>query len=350
MPAKQQTNTKPSITRKSRSGEYVRWRSQVADAYRAAGMVAEGDQFEQCSDPAQFFSLHTGESMPDSAVSVIACSSDPTHHAKALCPSCDYRTCPDCAHRQAARLLDRYMPVMQKHFDQPRPGWRFRKIVFTTSINARHPQISNIINDCYKKLRKLLEQQLKPHKLSECGFVVAHEFGPNGHKLHFHILAYCPYLDIHQLKAAWEDATGWHQVFIEQIAPDQRQETLAGAVAEVLKYTTKFWKRRKNGDIEYIDPALVPVLHKVLHGTRRVRSWGLFYNIAVEETPVCCNVCNSPLTLMSPTEYDIWLETGWLPDQQDSYLTSDGGDSLGLKLANKSPPKIDKVVKWEPLL
>lgn len=330
------------IKRKSRSGDYLLWRAHVADAYRDAGMVEEGDNFEACSDPALFFKLRQGMDAPNESVSVITCSEDPNHFAKAICPSCQYRTCPDCAHREGARLLARYMPELEKHFESPRRGFRFRKIVLTTAISLHNPDLQQHIKDLYGKVRQCFEIILKerrgrPVPFSECGFIVAHEFGPTGLKLHFHILYYGPYIHVeHDLRATWLALTGWNVVYISEVKQGERLESLSAAVAEVLKYTTKFWKRKKDGSVVYIDPKLVPLLHKVLSGTRRVRSWGLFYNIQVEDEKAVCETCNAQIIKLSKTEWDIWNQTGWMPEEFISVMKSELEPSLFLKHGNKS--------------
>lgn len=332
------------IKRKSRSGDYLLWRMHVADAYRDAGMHEEADQYAMCSDPAQFFLVGKNSKIPSEAVSVISCSDDPNHFAKAICPSCQYRTCPDCAHREGARLLARYMPALERHFEQPKRGFRFRKIVLTTAVSIHNPDIRQHIKDLYGKVRQCFETILKERRgkqytVKDCGFIVAHEFGPTGLKLHFHILYYGPFIHATtELQSNWLALTGWNQVRIEEVRKDERLETLSAAVAEVLKYTTKFWKRRKDGTVEYIDPKLVPLLHNILAGTRRVRSWGLFYGIQVEEEKAACETCGAAMIKLSKIEFDIWQQTGWLPEEFTSVMRAELEPNLFLKHGNKSPP------------
>ena len=347
-------NTQTEIKRQSRTGEYKLWRAKVVDAYRSADMPDDADLFEGCSDPSHFFMLHNNEKMQSDAVAVIACSENPAHFAKAICPTCQLRTCPDCAHRSAARLLARYMPELEKHYNSPRMGWRFRKIVLTTAVSLHNEDLRERIKALHGDVRKLFDRLLWTHKngpyrVAECGLIVAHEFGPKGLKLHFHILYYGPYLVQAQIADEWQSLTGWNQVRIKGVGRTHDLD-LAGAVAEQLKYTTKFWKRQKNGDVVYIDPAIVPIIHKALAGTRRVRSWGLFYNIAIEEEPALCGECGAAIGRFSPTEYDIWTETGWLPEEFARALRPEIVDHLFLKHGNKSPPADEKKEYLQELL
>lgn len=343
-----------NVKRASRSGEYIRWRLRVADAYRAQGMVTEGDNFESCSDPSHFFNLQPGDTVPGESVGVVVCSADPAHVSKAICPSCQYRTCPDCAHRESARLLNRYMPMMRKHLENPRPGWEFKHIVLTTNLAYCDQGAQEKIDELYKQARGLFEALLKSHQkgpisVSEVGIVISHEFGANGLKFHLHALYYGPWLRQDDISKEWRKRTGNMVVYIHAIGPGQRHTDLESAVAEVLKYATKFWRREPNGKVVYVKPEAIPIIHKLLAGTRRVRSWGLFYNAAEPEEESTCPDCGAPLALLKPDQWDAWSQTGWNPEELRRVLAHD--DSLfNLKLGNKSPP--DTVPKWrkEPLL
>jgi hypothetical protein len=330
------------IKRASRSGDYIRWRLRVADAYRRAGMPDDAKNFEDCSDPAKFFLLRMGDEMPAGAINAVVCSDDPAHLSKAICPSCQLRTCPDCAHRDSARLLARYMPTMQQYFDKPhRPEWKYRKVVFTSGISVRDADIDQQIERLYDALRKVFEKALRllnsgPVAISDVGLLISHEFGPNGLKLHFHGIYYGPFIPQLLLSHLWRLATGWRIVSIERIGKSSRVGDLDDAVSEVVKYTTKFWKREKSGKVVFVDPEIVPILHKVLQGTRRIRSWGLFYDIQEPEEKACCPDCGAPLALLSKSEWDAWSQTGWKPDELRTVLRGDL--LLNLIHGNKSPP------------
>lgn len=315
---------------------------RVADAYRAAGMADTADSFEQCSDPSHFFLLQMGDEMPPEAVNAVVCSDNPAHLSKAICPSCQLRTCPDCAHREASRLLARYLPTMQQYFDASyRPGWKFRKVVFTTGIGLFDGDVRQQVKDLYAAVRSTFESALKSLKtgsvaIADTGVLVAHEFGPNGRKLHFHCLYYGPWLDQAALADLWLKFTGWQIVHISGIGKTKEIDNLEDAVSEVVKYTTKFWKREKNGRMIFVEPEIVPILHKVIEGTRRIRSWGLFYDIQEPEEQAFCPDCGAPLALLSRLEWDAWSQTGFKPDELRAALRGDA--LLNLIHGNKSPP------------
>lgn len=333
----------------------MRWRVRVADAYRAAGMPDEALAYENCSDPSQFFKLEMGMDMPSQAINVVVCSDNPAHLAKAICPSCQLRTCPDCAHRETARLLARYMPTFESYLEIPhKSGWKFRSVVFTCGVSLMAGDIQQQIEHLYAALRKVFEKALNLRNegavsISDVGLVIGHEFGPNGLKLHFHIIYYGPFLPQLLLSHLWQRFTGWYVVSISRIGKTERVKDVQDALAEVTKYTTKFWKRLKSGQIVFVDPAIVPILHKALHGTRRVRAWGLFYDIDDELEQACCPDCGSPLALLSRLEWDAWSQTGFKPDEFREAVRP----SLLLHSihGNKSPPdEIPRAAKQEVLL
>lgn len=332
------------IKRASRFASENLWRAHVADELQKAGMRKQAEAFDSCSDPACFFHLSSGENLPDGSIGAVVCSADPNHFAKAVLPSCHLRICPDCARRLTARLVARYMPVMLKFAENPRPGWRFRKIVVTTRHSLSDPVIKDRVAETWLALRKLAERMLRDHHsglvMADVGFLWGGpEFGSKGRRLHFHGIYYGPYLDQKALSETWQELTGDHVVSISLIGPDGDLVALESAIQETLKYTTKFWKRRGSGEVDYIDPALMPVLLRVLNGSRRVRAWGLFYNAAEPDAPACCETCGASQIRLSPVEWDIWSQTGWLPDEARRELRSPDLSLLNLKPGNKSPPR-----------
>lgn len=343
-----ETQQHTQVKRKSRSGEYMLWRAKAGDAMRKAGYHSEADRWEECEDPAHFHTLRIREPLPPGAIGAIVCSEDPAHVARVVCTSCDNRVCPDCASRHSARLLARYLPVMESLSRRQRPGWRMRRVTLTTSIRVTHPNVRQRTNDLYKSVRatfdELLADRPRPTSMSECGALVAHEYGSSGLRLHFHIVFYGPYIPQQKLSDVWQSHSGFPVVDIRRVGSGGRDDlSLEDALSETVKYTTKFWRKEPDGSTKYIDPNLVPVLMSVLEGTRRVRAWGLFYNAAAPEERATCPDCGALLAKLSPIEYDIWCQTGWLPDEFAKVMRPEVAD-LYLKPADKSPP--DKVPKW----
>lgn len=336
----------------SRDPAYVIWRDQVYHALFNARMTDEAALWENCSDPASFFVPDTDGKLPDGVVGVNTCSTDPKHQATAVCPTCQLRFCPDCCHRQSARLLARYMPLMRDLVADSSDDYRMRHIILTTPIDLRSPDCRTAVLSLAEKVSLCFEKCLGSNWREDCGLLFAFEFGENGLKLHFHCLVYCPYISQSRLVKAWKDVTNslCEVAFIRLVTDDPNKgQSLESAVAEVLKYATKLWKRDKAGNVIYLDADLIPILAKVLKGTRRIRTYGLFYRLDVEEEPHVCETCASPIVRLSPLDWDIFCNTGFLPPEWkvvrrgDEYLsTYIGNNFFEDDVGNDSQPPLQQ--------
>jgi hypothetical protein len=319
-------------------GGYEEWRADVYGALLDAGMADEADKWWACARGNAVWFPSTDTPVGDDTKAVYVCPDHPGHHAKAQRITCQLRVCPECAKRESARLLARYMPVVKELAHRHHPKYRFRKIVLTTPLDVRDKDARQKLLHYFKCVPMMFDRLLPKGWRKEQGFLPAYEFGTHGLKLHFHIIFYGQWLDNRKangypLASAWEAVTGGEceVVRIYGIKPDDVEDE----IVENLKYCTKFWKLDADGKPERLDPELVPVLLTVLKGTRRIRSYGLFYKIGkpVKE-PMRCPACDAILVRWSATEWNIFAETGWLPDQAREHLGSD--------IANKSPPTTGK--------
>lgn len=284
------------------------WRTEVQKHLEAAGHYIDAEAFGRCAaDKAR---VYTQEKIgKDSHITgVFAC---PDQCECVVCrETCHLRICPECCRRAGARLVARYLPVMQK---QHRPGHRYRKIVLTTPIDLRQPDVKEEIKRLRKCVSKLFDKILPKNWRKTCGYVVGDEFGPTGHKLHFHILIYSPFIDNRReagkpLETAWRKVTGGQcQVVFIQEVPRFKLDT---ELQETLKYVVKFSKS-VNGKTVKVEPYLMVVLHAALKRTRRVRSYGIFYNIPIEDddTPVlACRVCGKEMIRTCAREWNAQIE------------------------------------------
>jgi hypothetical protein len=334
----EKTDARQQIEYQPDKGAYYEWRLFVSDALRGAGYEADADAFWACaSDEAVYFIPHK-RTLPDDTdtKSLFVCLSDRSHRVKAVRCTCHLRICPDCARRASARLLARYMPKCRELIERQHPRFCFRKIVLTTDIDLR----SGDIDEQYRKLRravpKVFDCLLPEHWRARQGLIVSDEFGPEGHKLHFHVVFYGGWIENRAeyettLSSAWKAVTGGHGevTWIGRVYPEDVENELI----EALKYATKFWKRNPDGSVNRLDPELVVILRNVLDGVRRVRSYGIFYNLPLpEKKEPACPDCASPVVRLSVIEWNVFTETNWLPG--DPSL-------LHLRLGNKSPPEQD---------
>lgn len=334
--------------KKERSPAYIIWRERVRGAFIKAGLPNIAQRWLDCADPSLFFSL-TGEEeeLPDGIMSANVCSSDPHHYAKTVVPTCQLRVCPDCAHRFTARLIDRYLPRFEEIDDNRERGFRFRHVVLTTPVSLLDKDIRSQRKKLYQAVLRTFYHLLGDGNLtagkkrfSECGLLLADEFGSGGLKLHFHMVFYGPYLPQSDLSDSWSWATGGvaSVVWINKITSNKG---LSDALSEVVKYTTKLWKTDRHGQVKFINPDLVPVLHKVLEGTRRIRSYGLFYDLDVQDAGAVCPDCGAPIVRLARAEWELWYNTGFMPDEFQVAL---GRATLNLIIGNKSeraPPALE---------
>jgi hypothetical protein len=313
-------------------GDYHEWRLLVSDAVRDAGYSDDADEFWSCAgDEASFWAAVPLELGADArATRAYVC---PAHGAKIIRKTCHLRVCPDCARRAANRLLARFMPKIQETLDRHHPRLRYRKIVLTTPFCLTDSDAKAQYRRLKKCLNTVFDALLPKGWRKDQGYIVADEWGPDGLKLHFHILFYGQWLDNRKangypLATAWRTVTGGdcEVVYVSGV----RAERVEAEVVETLKYCVKFWKTDpETGATVRLSPESMVILHQVLKGERRVRAYGIFYRLnAVADRCPSCPVCSEELTRMTLDEYNIWVITGWMASEQ----------RLNLRTGNKSPP------------
>lgn len=308
---------------------YQQWRHDIGIALDRAELYREKNNFEDCG---KFFGNFE----------VLICESDLQHAPKAIAFTCHQRFCPDCEHREQARKLARYVPAFKALTDgDGRADFSLKKIELTTPYSLEEMDspallkqswawVERTLHDLFYDLLKdeLSKKEKKSRRLNykEHGLaiLVACEFGERGHKLHFHILAYAPYMPKRRITETWLDVTGG-ECEITWIKAIEYHD-VEGAIAEVTKYVTKF---------STLEPRLVPNLIKCLHGTRRVRTYGVIRDSEIPERVCNCSTCSSALILISVSEYfDRCFELSISADEQISRIVASLG--LDLKHGNKS--------------
>lgn len=330
---KQPSNETPSLNPLTQGG-YEEWRADVYGALLDAGMTKEADAWWSCARGNAVWFPSTDTSVGEDTKAVYVCPEHPGHYAKAQRITCQSRGCPECAKRDSARLLARYMPLIKQLSHQHHDRFRFRKMVLTTPIDLQSDNAHEKFLTCFRALPEIFDILLDAGWRNDQGALVAAEFGTVGKKLHFHLLFYGQWIDNRKkngypLASAWKTVTGaeCEVVRIYGVKP----ENVEAEAIETLKYVTKFWHLDEDGVPERFEPELMPVLLTVLKGTRRIRSYGIFYKVGKPiKDPARCPACEAILERWSVLEWNIFAETGWLPEKQRLCLGSD--------IANKSPP------------
>lgn len=338
------TQTKENSRDDRFNAVYHRWRASVYENLVEAGLEKESELWLSCNSFPRS-KLKPNEPLNKNAATVWVCSDNPHHDPVQFVPTCDCRFCPDCAARQTARLASRYVPVA-KELMKTDKRYTLRHIVLTTPFSLGLLPLGVLI-EVYKrlwtaisKLWKMLEK--KNSKYETKGTIVAAEFGENGHKLHFHVIHYGRYIDWLAIRDCWSELTDdtCKVVHVGAISGEDETE-LEHNLIEAVKYSVKFWKRDKDGNVSFVPPELMPKLALLLKGTRRVRTSGVFYNIPEPENePFCCSQCEAEMLRLGVEHYEMWQETGFFPEEFEHAAR------LNLILANKSvfddTNKVDK--------
>jgi len=279
-------------------------RAKVAELMRQGGDNTAAFRYEFC---------HT-----DGMGWVGVCLQDATHEGLYHPYSCNDRACPICSRRRSAELASQITkPVMELAKAAPR-SYRLRHLVLTTDRDLFEDE--TLVRASVQKWRKAIRIILQEHfartdkkgrKVADkwLGGLIGAEFGEKGRKLHFHVLLLSRYIRMDDVLALWKQATGGHG-YIGHVR--EVDSNAVSAIDEICKYATKSVKGE--GESTSIEETLARV-HFVLKGVRRLQGFGVFYNMARDETPAeaCCPECGSPVMWMSElvwAEAQLWADVG----------------------------------------
>jgi hypothetical protein len=251
------------------------WRFAVHENLIRRGYNKEAHEFLYCGDP-------------DTWHAVKVCPTNPAHHAKAVMFSCHLRVCPECARRDAARLINRYKPHIEEVVRQGPRHWKLRHITLTTKFSLHAQDAKQKLRDARKMVNVLLDRLLGPswNKTGQ-GVLIGAEYGPSGRLLHFHVLHYGPFQAQEKISEIWEELSGFPVVWVTKVSLEE-------GLREIVKYVSK---------LSEMSAANTARLHEVIKGTRRVWSRGSFYRIIATETPQCCKVCGAQIEKWSVSQW-----------------------------------------------
>jgi hypothetical protein len=143
------------------------------------------------------------------------------------------------------------------------------------------------------------------------GAIAAIEIGPH-RNVHLHVLYWGRYVPKEKMRECWLQLTGDSYIIdIKELRGSWRD-----AAREVCKYVTKVsepanWTRSRDVDPCIPELLLVDVL-EALSGRRRLATYGIFYNVAIEEEAemaALCERCGAGLTYVgtfSPEHMHAW--------------------------------------------
>jgi hypothetical protein len=272
------------------------WISTAADALRRAGFSREAAALADC-----------GQSF-----NVDVCQADVSHEPQIRPITCHLRYCQPCQRREQSRKLARYLPLLGDLAEQNIPGYSLKKFELTTPYALSSPNAAADYRRAWQYVRRTLEviffrllktsnrlsldelrrgrADLKAHNI---GVLAAAEFGERGHRLHFHLIAYCPFVPKDLLTQVWQQVTGdeCRITWIRRL----NYHDIEGELKETTKYVTKFTA---------LPPRLVPTLATVLKGTRSFRTYGLLHGAPLpHKEPHTCPVCDAARQRIPPLSY-----------------------------------------------
>lgn len=197
---------------KSKTANYRQWRDDVAALLQEKGFFDEAERWDYCDDSPRTVLTRKEAILPSSVERVYLCSRSYEHDAVLLASSCDFRICPDCAPRHTARLINHYLPVIDKQM-QSHPHYHLKTITFTRSVELGSPDFGKIASDGFKLIQKAMLKAVGPDwNKKGAGLLANWEVGPNGKKLHYHAIYLGPFVPYKPLSDAWAKLTGgdWH--------------------------------------------------------------------------------------------------------------------------------------------
>ena len=311
----------------------------MGEALDDAGLSKLAKRWLSCSEKAfTRVKPKPGAALPKTAEIVYVCRENHHHDAEIYSQTCDLRICPECARRHAARLVARYLPKMQELMHNHRKELRFRHITFTTPYSLRDENIKKKLLKGFKQVERVMQRMMlkkDPDWKTNQGYLVTSEFGATGLKLHYHVIHYGRFLDQADMVTAWRQATKGDAYIVDVRGFPYRGMSIEETLREVLKYAVKFYSQDPaTGEIKATPAELMPILARTLEKTRRIRSYGVFYNLPEsEKSPHVCEACGSPM-LGIPVDYFVtFCNTGFLPLE---WKRQTDGDALQFKPADKS--------------
>ncbi len=252
---------------KSQSGQRLA-RGDIARALHESGFYRESDRFERCGR----------------RLIRLRCQTETRTFA--LPETCKSRVCPECQQRAAAK--------MRRGFTKMIGSWRRRPgqavMLITLTFRSNGGAISGPdIRRGFREVRRLI-REFYP-KSRGCGAVGVAEIGAHNN-LHVHLIVVGGYVAQRELSARWLHITGNSYVVDVRAVRD-----VTRSVGYVLKYMGK--------TPDYADPGAYAGLLRALRGTRRLHTFGVWYN-GIEREPkqrLECPFCGGVLGFDGETDH-----------------------------------------------
>jgi hypothetical protein len=196
-----------------------------------------------------------------------------------------------CASARSAEMLQPYSHIVQDALNASPDDYELRHITLTTPYGLTHSHIDKLAATIWGRAIYCLETlwglRQRNWAMFDFGVLGGWEFGEDGHKLHIHLLVLCPWIDKDRLNDCWAEATDG----ICQVTWVSKVNGVENGVREVTKYATK---------LTTMPPFLIPTLHKVISGKRRIRAYGAFSGQleTAPSEPFVCPTCGAELVIL----------------------------------------------------
>ena len=244
------------VVEELRRRKYRSWRDEVANELDRRDYHNAADRFRNCAR----------------AGYTLVCK-DCGGEIKPRVFTCNQRVCPSCAKKASNELYLSLRKALQEVMSNGHGGWRLKHVTVTLRKDHGWPGVEDLgrmVQQMGQCVTRLWREYLKR---PGTGALAGLEIGPSGN-VHAHILYYGPFLDKDDLRAKWEEISGGSYI------TDVRAIDSWEGAREITKYACK---------MEALTPEHVADVFQALRGTRRIRTWGVFYNrlSAKPELPEC---------------------------------------------------------------
>lgn len=213
---------------------------------------------------------------------------------------CDLRTCVSCQRRHSTKLAAKVRKRIETvKRGRPPPGYRLRLITLTvrTAGVDGMPDALKVLKHALPRIwRQLLSSRRKGKGKERAGMLAAIEAGELRGNIHVHCLYWGPFVVQRELSRRWSELTGGSMVV------DVREAKGDKAIAEICKYVCS----------PALDVAIQARLEKALIGSRRVRTYGIFYGCDPEDAdfePECPHCHQTQCLIFSGTTR--FVEAAW---------------------------------------
>ena len=190
---------------------------------------------------------------------------------------CGSRFCPHCSRWRSKVLGRRLAPVFEEHPD----GWEFVTLTrpntrpYDVSYAADIAELKDYIRECHGKLMKVKDSVRKELGMSVDGIAAMEVRRRVRHNYHVHFHIIVPVGVGARIVKHWMRLNPEADERFQDVRPCDG----AGALKELLKYVTAPIDKPKRSKVAMIELGGLDVLMSAMKGTRRLMSWGMFYDV-----------------------------------------------------------------------